>query len=254
MPYPASRPSEEDIRYAQRSQFRVVDALERAVRQGLIAGDPWEISNQGWALVARPRLARAHGVPRAARGRRGHLARRPRRPWRPGSAGPRRKSRLPERGTLSPRARPAEDSCMATPEPAAKRRRPAGPVAAAREDDERVAGGPGRARAGASGSCTTWTPATARSISSSSAPPAPSRSRSRHWTGEVHAKRDRLLCGYHDEERTRRRAIWSAACLEQWLDEDGMDIPVAALLVAADAGWRATGSISPTSPCFRSRR
>jgi Nuclease-related domain len=55
------------------------------------------------------------------------------------------------------------------------------------------------------------------------------------WTGEVHAKRGKLLCGFHDEERTRRRAIWSAACLEQWLDEDGVDIPVAALLVAADA-------------------
>jgi AcrR family transcriptional regulator len=48
---PGFAPSEDDIRYAQRSQFRVVDALERAVRQGLIRGDPWEISNQGWGLV-----------------------------------------------------------------------------------------------------------------------------------------------------------------------------------------------------------
>ena len=48
---PGFRPGEEDMRYAQRSQYRVVDALERAVRQGLIAGDPWEISNQGWGLV-----------------------------------------------------------------------------------------------------------------------------------------------------------------------------------------------------------
>jgi hypothetical protein len=55
------------------------------------------------------------------------------------------------------------------------------------------------------------------------------------WTGDVHAKRGKLLCGYHDEERTRRRAIWSAACLEQWLDEDGIDIPVAALLAPTDA-------------------
>jgi hypothetical protein len=55
------------------------------------------------------------------------------------------------------------------------------------------------------------------------------------WTGDVHAKRGRLLNGYHDEERTRRRAIWSAACLEQWLDEDGVDIPVAALLVPTKA-------------------
>jgi hypothetical protein len=55
------------------------------------------------------------------------------------------------------------------------------------------------------------------------------------WTGEVHTKRGHLYCGFHDEERTRRRAIWSAACLEQWLDEDGVDIPVAALLAPADA-------------------
>jgi AcrR family transcriptional regulator len=48
---PGFSPSQEDIRYAQRSQHRVVDALERAVRLGLISGDPWAISNEGWALV-----------------------------------------------------------------------------------------------------------------------------------------------------------------------------------------------------------
>jgi AcrR family transcriptional regulator len=48
---PGFVPSEDDIRYAQRSQYRVVDALERAAGQGLITGDPWAISNQGWALV-----------------------------------------------------------------------------------------------------------------------------------------------------------------------------------------------------------
>jgi hypothetical protein len=53
--------------------------------------------------------------------------------------------------------------------------------------------------------------------------------------GAIHAKRGKLLSGFHDEERTRRRAIWSAACLEQWLDEDGVDVPVVALLVAVEA-------------------
>jgi AcrR family transcriptional regulator len=48
---PGFHPGEEDMRYAQRSQYRVVDALERAVRQGLIVGDPWAFSNEGWGLV-----------------------------------------------------------------------------------------------------------------------------------------------------------------------------------------------------------
>jgi AcrR family transcriptional regulator len=48
---PGFRPREEDVQYAQRSQFRVVDALERAARKGLLVGDPWQVSNEGWGLV-----------------------------------------------------------------------------------------------------------------------------------------------------------------------------------------------------------
>jgi len=56
-----------------------------------------------------------------------------------------------------------------------------------------------------------------------------------HWTGVVHTKRDRLICGFRDEEKARRRAIWNAACLEQWLEEGGVDIAVTALLVPIEA-------------------
>jgi hypothetical protein len=56
-----------------------------------------------------------------------------------------------------------------------------------------------------------------------------------YWAGTVHSKRGRLLSGAHDEDRTRRRAEWNATCLEQWLDEDGVDVPVAAVLVPAEA-------------------
>jgi hypothetical protein len=38
-----------------------------------------------------------------------------------------------------------------------------------------------------------------------------------HWTGVVRTRRDRLICGFRDEEKARRRAVWNAACLEQWL-------------------------------------
>ena len=48
---PGFRPTEEDMRSAQRSQLRVVDALERAAKKGLLRGDPWEIAVQGWAVV-----------------------------------------------------------------------------------------------------------------------------------------------------------------------------------------------------------
>jgi hypothetical protein len=62
-----------------------------------------------------------------------------------------------------------------------------------------------------------------------------------HWTGVVRTRRDRLICGFRDEEKARRRAVWNAACLEQWLEEDGVDMPVTALLVPIEArvegGW-----------------
>jgi AcrR family transcriptional regulator len=48
---PGFRPSEEDMRYAQRSQFRVVDTLERAAKRGQITRDPWKIADEGWGLV-----------------------------------------------------------------------------------------------------------------------------------------------------------------------------------------------------------
>ena len=48
---PGFRPTEEDMRLAQRSQFRVVDALERAAKKGELKTAPWEIANRGWALV-----------------------------------------------------------------------------------------------------------------------------------------------------------------------------------------------------------
>jgi AcrR family transcriptional regulator len=48
---PGFRPSEEDMRYAQRSQFRVVDTLERAAKRGEITRDPWKIADEGWGLV-----------------------------------------------------------------------------------------------------------------------------------------------------------------------------------------------------------
>ncbi len=56
-----------------------------------------------------------------------------------------------------------------------------------------------------------------------------------HWSARVQGKRDRLLCGTRDEDKTRRRAEWSATCVEQWLDEDGVGVPVAALLVPLDS-------------------
>src|SRR4029077_19846489 len=48
---PGFRPSEEDMRLAQRSQLRVVDTLERAAARGQLRRDPWEIANEGWGLV-----------------------------------------------------------------------------------------------------------------------------------------------------------------------------------------------------------
>jgi hypothetical protein len=56
-----------------------------------------------------------------------------------------------------------------------------------------------------------------------------------HWTGPVQSKRGRLYCGTRDEDRTARRAEWSATCVEQWLDDDGIGVPVAALLVPLDS-------------------
>jgi hypothetical protein len=56
-----------------------------------------------------------------------------------------------------------------------------------------------------------------------------------HWTGPVTRRRERLLCAARDEDKTRRRAEWSATCIEQWLDDDGVAIPVAALLVPLDS-------------------
>lgn len=55
-----------------------------------------------------------------------------------------------------------------------------------------------------------------------------------HWTGPVARRRQSLMCGTRDEDRTRRRAEWSATCVEQWLDDDGVGVPVAALLVPLD--------------------
>jgi AcrR family transcriptional regulator len=48
---PGFRPSEEDMRLAQRSQFRVVDTLERAAKRGQLKRDPWKIADEGWGLV-----------------------------------------------------------------------------------------------------------------------------------------------------------------------------------------------------------
>jgi AcrR family transcriptional regulator len=48
---PGFRPSEEDMRLAQRSQVRVVDTLERAAKAGQITRDPWKIADEGWGLV-----------------------------------------------------------------------------------------------------------------------------------------------------------------------------------------------------------
>jgi Nuclease-related domain len=56
-----------------------------------------------------------------------------------------------------------------------------------------------------------------------------------HWTAPVHRKGDRLVCGTRDEDKTRRRAEWSATCVEQWLDDDDVGVPVAALLVPLDS-------------------
>ena len=66
-----------------------------------------------------------------------------------------------------------------------------------------------------------------------------------HWTAPVHDQRGRLVCGTRDEDRTRRRAEWSATCVEQWLDDDDIGVPVAALLVPSPAASTATGSSSP---------
>lgn len=48
---PGFRPSEEDMRLAQRSQVRVVDTLERAAKRGQLKRDPWRIADEGWGLV-----------------------------------------------------------------------------------------------------------------------------------------------------------------------------------------------------------
>jgi hypothetical protein len=56
-----------------------------------------------------------------------------------------------------------------------------------------------------------------------------------HWTAPVQGTRERLFCGTRDEDETRRCAEWSATCVEQWLDDDDVGVPVAALLVPLDS-------------------
>ena len=111
---PGFRPSEEDMRSAQRSQSRVVDALERAAKRGEITRDPWKIADEGWGLVhglaslelmggGRRRPRRRHGSALSGR-------------WRPGSGRSDRRSsvHLPTAGCagLIPRPPQAENSSM----------------------------------------------------------------------------------------------------------------------------------------------
>jgi AcrR family transcriptional regulator len=48
---PGYRPSEEDMRLAQRSQARVIDTLQRASARGQLKRDVWTIADEGWGLV-----------------------------------------------------------------------------------------------------------------------------------------------------------------------------------------------------------